>query len=160
MDQGSMNGNTDGTRQWNYCAALQFFARVINVALIDCKCALAVAEVSHGTLVALPLPGASAQARPTDDALLARDWIARSESPENGHTRRYLSFPECCSQLGVDAESSRTQLLAAIDNAGDYDNDEAWARLETLSAGELADDVEPLFDAPRIVAALDQIALF
>jgi hypothetical protein len=161
MERGSMNGNTpDGTRQWNYCAAMQFFARVINVALIDCKCALAIAPVAHAALVALPLPGADPAGRPTDDALLARDWIARSESPADGRVRRYLSFPECCGQIGVDVEASRTALLAAIDAAGDYDNDEAWARLEELSARELPDDVEPLFDAPRVVPALDQIALF
>jgi hypothetical protein len=54
----------------------------------------------------------------------------------------------------------RPALLALIDQAVDTDNDEAWARLEELSAREPADDVEPLFDAPRIVPALDQAVLF
>lgn len=161
----SVNSNTAGERQWNYCPAMQFFARVINVALIDCQCVLAVAPVSHGTLVALPLPGVYEVAigpmeRPTDDALLARDWIARSQSPKDGRTRRFLSFPECCAQLDVDAESSRLALLAVIDSVGDYDSDYADDRLEQLSAAELPDDVEPLFQTARIVPALDQFSLF
>jgi hypothetical protein len=159
MDQVSVNSNTDG-RTWNYSPSMQFFARFINVALIDCRCTLAVAAVSHGVLVAVTLPGADAKARPTDEALLARDWIARSEEPADTHSRRFLSFPGCCAQLSADVEQSRLSLLAVIDSAGDFDNDEAWARLDELSACELQDDVEPLFDAPRVVPALDQLALF
>lgn len=164
MDQ-SVNSNTAGERQWNYCPAMQFFARLINVALIDCKCALAVAPVSHGTLVALPLPGVYApvigpRERPADEALLARDWIARSESPADGRLRRFLSFPACCSMLDVDAESSRLALLAAIDSVGDYESEDVDARLEQLSAAELPDDVEPLFQTARVVPALDQMILF
>jgi hypothetical protein len=159
MNQESVNGNTEGGG-WNYSPAMQFFARFINVALIDCHCALAVAPVAHGSLVAVTLPGANAKARPSDDALLARDWIARSEDPADKHSRRFLSFPGCCAQLSADVEQSRLALLAAVDSAGDYDNDEAWARLEELSAREPKDDAEPLFDAPRVVPALDQLALF
>jgi len=164
MADTSVNSTTEGPRQWNYCPVMQFFARVINVALIDCKCVLAVASVSHGTLVALPLSGMAPvvigpKERPTDEALLARDWIARSISPLDGRQRRYVSFPECCAQLGVDAEASRLSLLAVIDDVADYDNDNADERLEALSAAELPDDDEPLFDAPRIVPVLDQLSL-
>lgn len=155
----SVNSSTDG-RSWNYTPALQFFARIINVALIDCGCNLAVAPISRGVLVALPLPKTDPKARPSDDALMARDWIARSEEPANKRSRRYLSFPACCAQLGVSAEASRSSLLAVIDNAGDYDNDEAWARLEELNAQEIKNDDEPLFDAPRIVPVLDQMTMF
>jgi hypothetical protein len=147
-------------RQWNYCPALQFFARMVCVALIDCKCTLAVAPVACGSLVALALRGADPAAVPTDEALLARDWIARSLSPADRMERRFLSFDECCAQLSVDAEKSRVALLAAVDAAGDYDTDENWERLAELIAREPMDDFEPLFDAPRIVAALDQMALF
>ena len=159
MEQMSVNSNTGGER-WSYTPSMQFFARFINVALIDCGCNLAVAPLSRGVLVAVTLPGADAKARPSDEALLARDWIARSEDPTDAHSRRFLSFPGCCAQLSADAEQSRLELLAVIDTAGDYDNDEAWARLDELSAREPQDDVEPLFDAPRVVPALDQLALF
>lgn len=163
MDQ-SVNSNTAGERQWNYSPAMQFFARVINVALIDCGCVLGVAPVSHGTLVALPLPGVHApvigpRTRPTDEALLARDWIARSASPMDGRTRRFLSFPECCSQLDVDAERSRLSLLATIDGVGDYESEDADRRLDALNDAELPDDYEPLFETARIVPAFDQYSL-
>lgn len=160
MKAESQNGMTGVERQWNYCTALQFFAREINQALIDCKCALGVAPISHGALVAVMLPGVDATAVPTDDALLARDWIARSETPEDTTQHRYLSFAQCCGVLGVDTDRSRMNLLAAIDAASDYDTDECWERLKTLSAEELPDDDEPLFDAPRVVPVLDQVSLF
>ena len=74
--------------------------------------------------------------------------------------REYVSFPECCQMLGLDADVERVAMLETIDRAVDTDNDEAWARLEELSASEPLDDVEPLFDAPRCVPALDQMVLF
>lgn len=155
------SANSEGRATgWNYCPAMQFFARFINVALIDCKCTLGVAPVSRGVLVAVPLPGADAKAVPSDEALLARDWIARSEDPADPSQRRYLSFPACCAQLGADVERSRVALLMAVDSAGDYDTDECWARLEELDARELEDDAEPLFDAPRVVPVVDQLRLF
>jgi hypothetical protein len=153
----SVNGST-GLMQWNYSTALQFFARMINGALIDCKCALGISQTStHGVLVALHLRGADEEAVPMDEALLARDWIAQSVTPADCRQRRYLSFAECCSQLGVDWELSRTNLLAAINTAADYSTDQVAARLAVLRAAELPDDAEPLFDAPRIVPAVDQI---
>jgi hypothetical protein len=146
-------------RQWNYTPVLQFFVRFIQVALIDANCDLVIFPQSRGVLQAMPAPGAKPTARPTDAALLARDWIARSE-PGSASKRRFRSFVECCDRLGIDADKERITLLNAIDMAGDFDNDEAWARLDELSARGLQDDAEPLFDAPRCVPAMDQLALF
>lgn len=126
--------------RWVYTPALWFYYRMIEVALLD-------ARTKDGGL-------------PTDEALLARDWIARSQPPAAGAPHEFVSFPECCQVLSLDADVERTALLETIDKAVDTDNDEAWARLDELAAREPLDDVEPLFDAPRVVPALDQMALF
>jgi hypothetical protein len=150
-------------RQWSYTPTMQFYRRMIEMALIDCNCSLGIAALSHGVLVALPNPSADPAATPTDEALLARDWIARSETPTPRgffQEHRFLSFALCCGQLGVNVEGSRVALLDAVDRAADFDSDDAWDRLEVLSQSEPKDDVEPLFDAPRIVPALDQLSLF
>jgi hypothetical protein len=130
--------------RWVYTPALWFYFRMIEVAYLDAR--------------TFTMPPGAEKLQPTDEALLARDWIARSTPAGKGPD--FMSFPECCEMLGLDAERERTALLAAIDSAVDLDTDEAWARLEDLSAREPVDDVEPLFDAPRVVPALDQIALF
>lgn len=122
--------------RWVYTPALWFYFRMIEVAYLDAR------TEENGT--------------PTDEALLARDWIARSKPG----VHEFVSFPECCQMLGLNPERERLALLEAIDKAVDSDNDEAWARLDELAARELQDDVEPLFDAPRVVPALDQMALF
>jgi hypothetical protein len=136
--------------RWVYTPALWFYFRMIEVAYLDAR--------------TFTMPPGAEKLQPTDEALLARDWIARSEPAERIPgvviCAEFVSFPECCEMLGLDAERERTALLAAIDGAVDLDTDEAWARLEELSAREPVDDVEPLFDAPRVVPALDQIALF
>jgi hypothetical protein len=98
--------------------------------------------------------------RPTDEALLARDWIARSEPIPAGAPFEFVSFPECCERLGVAADGWRVALLERIDKAVDFDLDELWARLEEIGATEPKDDPEPLFEAFRCVPALDQMALF
>lgn len=136
--------------RWVYTPALWFYFRMIEVAYLDAR------TEENGT--------------PTDEALLARDWIARSkpgvhEVPPQRHgpaagDPAFVSFPECCQMLGLNPERERLALLEAIDKAVDSDNDEAWARLDELAAREPQDDVEPLFDAPRVVPALDQMALF
>jgi len=125
--------------RWVYTPALWFYFRMIEVAFLD-------ARTQEG-------------GKPTDEALLARDWIARSQPAEAG-AHDFVSFPECCEMLGLNHEIERLALLNAIDKAVDVDNNEAWERLDELSAREPIDDVEPLFEAPRVVPALDQMALF
>jgi hypothetical protein len=124
--------------RWVYTPVLWFYYRMIEVAYLDAR------PKENGA--------------PTDEALLARDWIARSPSAPAG-THEFVSFPECCQMLGLDPERERLALLDAIDKAVDSDNDEAWARLEELAAREPLDDAAPLFDAPRVVPALDQLSL-
>lgn len=142
-------------RQFQYAPVLWFYYRMIEVAFLDAR--------------------GSAGHSPSDEALLARDWIARSEDVSHPPIVRvtpvawpcaenppheYVSFPECCRMLCLNADVERVALLGMIDSVVDCDNDEAWQRLEELSASEPADDVEPLFKAPRVVAALDQMSLF
>jgi hypothetical protein len=139
-------------RQFLYDPALWFFYRMIEVAFLD---------ASTGNPMIGPLrPGEARPIYATDESLLARDWIARSQSAPARAPHEFVSFPECCEMLGLDAERERMALLETIDKAVETDNDEAWARLDELSAREPVDDVEPLFDAPRVVPALDQLALF
>ena len=127
-------------RQFYYVPALWFFYRMIQVAFLDAR-----------TVV---------DGQPTDEAILARDWIARS-APASAQTKfGFVSFPECCKVLSLDPDVERVALLEMIDKQIDLDTDETWARLAELSAQDARDDVEALFDAPRIVPALDQITLF
>jgi hypothetical protein len=150
-------------REWNYSPTMQFYRRMIEMALIDCNCSLGITALSHGVMVALPNPSADPASMPTDEALLARDWIARSEAPapcEECEECRFISFAMCCEQLGANVDGSRVALLDAVDRTADFDSDESWTRLEVLSQAESKDDVEPLFDAPRIVPAIDQLSLF
>jgi hypothetical protein len=117
-----------------------FFYRMIQVAFLDAR--------------------AAAVEEPSDDAILARDWIACSVAAPPKVKCDFVSFPQCCAVLGLDPDVERIALLDMIDKAIDLDTDATWARLAELSAREPLDDLEPLFDAPRIVPALDQIALF
>lgn len=129
-------------RAWLYDPALWFSYRMVEVAYLD--------AYNQGST-------------PSDEALLARDWIATSE-PVNIHgleTReRFISFPECCERLGLNVYAERLALLERIDAGGDFDNDEAWERLASLSQAEMQDDAEELFEAFRVVPALDQFQLF
>ena len=144
-------------RRWLYTSALWFYYRMIEVAFLDARTIVR----TEGPL----RPGEALPTYPTDEALLARDWIARSAPVPakvyvSGARHEFVSFPECCEMLGLNADVERVALLDAIDNAVDSDNDEAWERLAELSAREPLDDAEPLFNAPRVVPALDQITLF
>jgi hypothetical protein len=129
-----------GRPKWLYTPVLWFYYRMIEVAFLDAR--------------------TKEWGKPTDEALLARDWIARSHPPEASGATQFVSFPQCCEMLDLDPDVERVVLLEAIDKAVESDNDEAWARLEEVSAREPLDDVEPLFDAPRVVPALDQMTLF
>ena len=177
------------TRGFVYTPTLWFFYRMIEVAYLDARTIYPANAASRAQKNAaapsapppllsgmaipfavlddepLPLAAMKYPGKPTDEALLARDWIARSEAAPAwvyafGALHEFLSFSECCEMLGLDVELERVTLLQAIDSAVDSDNDEAWARLDELRTRDPQDDVEPLFDAPRVVPALDQLALF
>lgn len=104
-----------------------------------------------------------ADGTPTDDALLARDWFARSEAIDvRDGKREFASFAEVCHWLGLNVDVERLAILDVIDHAADFDTDECDARLELLSAPN-SDDKQRLYDVPemfRIVAVRDQGALF
>jgi hypothetical protein len=125
--------------QWHYTPALWFYWRMVEAALLDVR---------------------AVEGVPTDQALLVRAWVAWSESSPARAPRRFVSFPECCDQLGLNVEVERMALLELIDGMGDFDTDEAWARLAVLEAADSEGDEEPLFEGMRVVPALDQMSLF
>ena len=132
-----------GRPQWNYDPAMQFWFRFVQTTIHD---ALQVEDE-----------------KPTDEALLARDWIARSEPGVafNGK-REFVSFDECCHWLGLNAESERVALLALIDSKADFDTEECDSRLEYLLESE-PEETEALFEVPeifRVVPVRDQGTLF
>jgi hypothetical protein len=122
-------------RKWFYDPVLWFSYRMVEVAYLDAK--------DQGS-------------RPSDEALLARDWIATSESLPPRVESDFVSFPECCERLCLNADVERMALLERIDAGGEFDSDEAWERLAVLELAELKDDVEAIFEAFRVVPALDQ----
>lgn len=99
---------------------------------------------------------------PTDDALLARAWIASSAGGEVVDGKRpYLSFDECCHWLGLDADAERLACLEMIDAASEFDTDECWERLEALSQ-DCDQESGEHYEVPvwaRVVPALDQMDL-
>ena len=128
-----------GRPQWSYSPILQFYWRFVMTTMMDAQ------QIENGI--------------PTDEALLARDWIARSEPDPD---REYISFPECCAALGCDVDAERVAILEFIDKQGDFDTEECDARLDVLSAKN-PDETDHLFELPdwaRVVPALDQISLF
>jgi hypothetical protein len=126
--------------QWHYTPVLWFYWRMVEAALFDVRC--------------------DSDGRPTDQALLVRDWVARSEPTSVVMKRRFVSFPECCQMLGLNTDNERVALLEMIDKLGDFDTDEAWERLEILRQLPMKDDPDPLFKGLRFVPVLDQLNLF
>jgi len=129
----------DDLCKWVYDPAMWFSYRMVEVAYLDAK--------DQGPV-------------PSDEALLARDWIATSEPLPALTGGDYVSFPECCDRLGLNVDAERMALLERIDATGEFDTDEAWERLAALELAEPKDDVEALFEAYRVVPALDQFTMF
>jgi len=131
-----------GRPAWNYSPALQFWYRFVLCTLADAM------QVEDG--------------KPTDEAILARDWFATSTpGVEFNGRREFVSFDECCHWLGLDADVERVGILFAIDENGDFDTDEVWARLAELSESE-PEGTDALFDVPdmfRVVPVRDQLSL-
>ncbi len=127
--------------EWNYSPALQFWWRIGQVAWFD-----AMKTRKDGS--------------PTDEALLARNWFARSEPEKNANgERESFSFEEVCDWLSLNLEAERVAVLAAIDACADFDTEECDARLEALLNGQPA----PRFDLPddyRFVPERDQMSMF
>jgi hypothetical protein len=112
--------------------------------------------------------------QPTDDALLARDWIARPKpDPHTDPDGFGRSFALCVYVLGsgeleraaeadgLSAEDFvRRWALAQIGNEAMFAAPECVARLANLVANPPADDPEPLFEVERVVPVLDQLSIF
>ncbi len=67
--------------RWVYTAALWFYYRMIEVAFLD-------ARTKEG-------------GNPTDEALLARDWIARSQAPAAGAPHEFCELPGVLPDVGL-----------------------------------------------------------
>jgi hypothetical protein len=133
-----------GRPEWFYDPTMQFWWRFVQCTLQDAM------QVDP-------------EGKPTDDALLARDWFAASKPvPEWNGRREFVSFDECCHWLGLNVDAERLALLELIDNHADFDTDDAWQRLEYLKAQE-PEETEALFEVPeifRIVPVRDQLSIF
>lgn len=147
-----------------YSPVMQFSLRMIRTALF---------EAMRAYCVPCPYPASDAQpvtvadhlaaicVETWDAAVMARDWIARPTPSAKDDLEGYLlSFDAACEVLGLNAEYERMWMLQTIDAAADFDTDEVWARIEFLTINPPDESVEPLFDAPRCVPALDQGNLF
>lgn len=146
-------------RPWNYSPVMQFSRRLIEMALFE---ATRVAGVpcmyGHDLAFMEPL---RREIQLWDAAVMARDWIRRpAPSPEVDLEGYYLSFDHCCDVLGLKADYEREWMLAKIDDAADFDTDECWARVQELTDNPPDEVDEEVFDAVRVVPALDQGNLF
>jgi len=100
------------------------------------------------------------QGRPTDEAVLARDWIARP-APDLMDRDAYLtSFTQACDVLEISEVVIRSRLLQMIDAKHEFHTRECADRLAQLIAMPLEGDEEELFAAPRVVPIRDQTSLF
>ena len=148
-----------------YTPVMQFFLRMIRMALFE---AMRVQDVPcpYGLLLTErgvdDFPVHHGRAWDTwDAAVMARDWIARAApDPHMDRDGYLLSFDAACQALGLTADYERVWMLEKIDSAADFDTDEVWKRIEYLTLNPPDESIEPLFDAPRCVPALDQGNLF
>lgn len=155
-----------GKRPWNYSPVMQFSKRLIDMAVFE---ALRVQYVPcpYRDLLWSASPDGVADhlmhvcGETWDMAIMARDWIRRgAPDPKQDLEGYYLSFDHCCEVLGLNVDYERTLLLSRIDTAADFDTDECWARVEYLTENPPDEMEEELFDAVRVVPALDQGCLF
>lgn len=142
-----------------YTPVMQFYLRMIRMALFE---ALRVEGVTcHYLQMDEALGFDDREMRLWDEAIMARHWIARpAPKPADDLEGYLLSFDAACDALGLNADHERVWMLEKIDAAADFDTDEVWERVEFLTENPPDLSEEPLFDAPRVVPALDQGCLF
>ena len=148
----------------SYTPVLQFFYRQIWMAMFE---ALRVKGQAEPYSCAIPDEQYGRRLENSrsrelwDAAIMARNWIASAApDPEIDREGWVLSFDAACIALGLQPDYERTWMLEKIDAAADFDTDEVWARIEYLTDNPPDETEEPLFDAPRVVPALDQGCLF
>ena len=163
-------------RKPSYTPVLQFFWRNIRMALFEAGHTLVVPVLADGCgvwisrePVKMQIYDAMKSGRwfpllgqiPSDEAIMARHWIASAApDPQVDREGWVLSFDAACLALGLKPDNERLWMLEKIDAAADFDTDEVWARIEYLTENPPDESEEPLFDAPRVVPALDQGCLF
>lgn len=150
-----------------YTPVLQFFYRQIWLAMFEAMrvkgamCPYSLLNCWDNEFAAAHLSTCARELGLWDAAIMARNWIASAApNPHDDRTGWILSFDCACLALGLDPDHERTWMLEKIDAAADFDTDEVWARIEYLTQNPPDETEEPLFDAPRVVPALDQGCLF
>lgn len=149
-----------------YTPVMQFYLRMIRMALFEALRVQGSSPYVQGwDASGAPMlddgPDFTSRYRLWDEAIMARHWIARpAPNPQTDREGWLLSFDAACEALGLNADHERVWMLDKIDAAADFDTDEVWARVEFLTANPPDESVEPLFEAPRVVPALDQGSLF
>ena len=98
-----------------------------------------------------------ADGTPTDDALLARLWIATETSHRSPEYD--FSFSACMGILGLNEDSERYGCLNIIDEVSDHDTDECDKRREYLLENPPYSDEDVDFDGYRVVPEVDQLQL-
>jgi hypothetical protein len=157
-------------RKTPYSPVMQFYLRQIRTALDKAKaiapvpCPYSQGWYPDGQSIEYGIkPGTSVDAHwdAWDCAVMARDWIARATpDKESDHPGYILSFEHACEVLGLNADYEAEWMLREIDECGDFDTDEVYARIEFLTVNPPDEVEEELFEAIRVVPKLDQGNLF
>jgi hypothetical protein len=96
---------------------------------------------------------------PEDDAILARDWIARpTPNPQEERVDYFKSFAYACEVLDRDVAAERKRLLSEIDARADYHSKAVEARLRAIY--EDSPDPEERFEGMRVVPEVDQLRMY
>ena len=98
--------------------------------------------------------------KPTDEALLARDWIVRPSPARTDRLAFITSFQFACELLELPVDEMRARMLRVIDAKANFLTRDAIDRLERLKAEPLPGDEVERFAAPRVVPSRDQQRLF
>lgn len=110
--------------------------------------------------VALEEAQDSKDGEPTDEALLARDWIVRPSPSRLDRAAFITSFQFACELLELPIEEMRARLLAVIDAKQQFNTRQCAERLTRLKSNPLPGDEDEVFTAPRVVPSRDQQRLF
>ena len=97
---------------------------------------------------------------PTDEAVLAIDWLLRKADPKGSPTVYLMSMENCCNVLESDVRRLRGNIRQYLGYQTICTAQADHHRLFALTSKPLADDVEELFEDFRVVPALDQRTLF
>lgn len=97
---------------------------------------------------------------PTDDAIIAMDWLFRDADPHGDLVTYWMSFKNCCHVLNADWRRLRGNIRVYLGYQCIATAQADTARVNALLSVPLQGDDEELFEAIRCVPVLDQGSLF